>query len=92
MKFEWDEAKNAVNLQKHGIDFADVVEIFDGVMLVQRDEREDYGEERWIGIGPVQSSLLVVIYTERHGDTLRLISARKATKYEVRCYEDRLQR
>lgn len=92
MKFEWDEAKNVANLQKHGIDFADVVEIFDGVMLVQRDEREDYGEGRWIGIGSVQSSLLVVIYTERHGDTLRLISARKATKYEVRRYEDTLQR
>ncbi|MBL1432746.1 MAG: BrnT family toxin [Gammaproteobacteria bacterium] len=92
MKFEWDEAKNVANLQKHGIDFADVVEIFDGVMLVQRDERDDYGEERWVGIGTVQSSLLVVIYTERHGDTLRLISARKATKYEVRRYEETLQR
>jgi len=92
MKFEWDEAKNAANRQKHGIDFADVVEIFDGVMLVQRDEREDYGEERWIGIGAVQGSVLVVIYTERHSDTLRLISARKATKYEVRGYEETLQR
>ncbi len=51
MRFEWDEAKNRVNIQKHGIDFADVEDMFNHPMLTLVDDREDYGEERWIGLG-----------------------------------------
>ncbi len=51
MQFEWDEAKNLENIRKHRIDFADVPDMFDGSMLVELDERTDYGEDRWIGIG-----------------------------------------
>lgn len=46
MNFEWDENKNFTNVNKHGIDFADVYRIFDGPMIVQLDVREDYGEVR----------------------------------------------
>jgi len=46
MRFEWDEAKNAANIRKHGIDFADVTDIFNHPMLAMLDQREDYGEER----------------------------------------------
>jgi len=49
MCFEWDEAKNTANIRKHGIDFADAIDIFNHPMLAILDEREDYGEERWIG-------------------------------------------
>jgi uncharacterized DUF497 family protein len=89
MRFEWDEAKSAANIRKHGIDFADAIEAFDHPMLTMIDDREDYGEERWLGIGLMQSRMIVVIYVERDGDRIRLISARKATKHEVRRYEQR---
>ena len=87
MQFDWDETKNQINIDKHGIDFADVVELFNHPMLTLLDEREDYGEDRWIGIGWIKSLIGVVIYTERDGDVIRIISARKATKTEVRHYE-----
>jgi len=91
MRFEWDEAKNAANIRKHGIDFADVTDTFNHPMLAMLDQREDYGEERWIAIGWTHALIGVVVYTERQGDVIRIISARKATKHEVRCYEQSLQ-
>jgi uncharacterized DUF497 family protein len=45
MLFEWDEDKNRANIQKHKIDFADIPAIFSGPMVVELDEREDYGED-----------------------------------------------
>ena len=51
MQFEWNESKNLSNIQKHGIDFADVPAMFEREMLSRLDDRFDYGEERWIGIG-----------------------------------------
>lgn len=58
-------------------------------MLTMIDNREDYGEERWLGVGLMQGRTIVVIYVERNGDRVRLISARKATKYEAQRYEQR---
>lgn len=51
MEFEWDKEKNAANIQKHGFDFADGVELFDGQLpfLVAVDEGGDYGEDRMAG-------------------------------------------
>lgn len=91
MRFEWDDAKNAANIRKHGIDFADVTDIFNHPMLAMLDDREDYGEARWIAIGWIHALIGVVVYTERQGDVIRIISARKATKHEVRRYEQSLQ-
>ena len=51
MQFEWDEAKNLENIRKHQIDFADVSAMFTEDMLIELDDRLDYGEERWMGIG-----------------------------------------
>ena len=87
MYFEWNEAKNRANIRKHGIDFNDVKDMFNHPMLTFVDDREDYGEERWISIGQLQRHVSVVVYAERHEDTIRIISARKATKNEVRRYE-----
>jgi hypothetical protein len=47
VRFEWDEAKRAANLAKHGIDFVDALEMFAAPMFVRSDERKDYGEPRW---------------------------------------------
>jgi len=87
MRFEWDEEKNAVNIHNHKIDFADVPPIFSRPMLVELDEREDYGEDRWIGIGILRSIVAVVVFTEPRQDTIRIISARKANKHERKRYE-----
>ncbi|NJL41975.1 MAG: BrnT family toxin [Leptolyngbyaceae cyanobacterium SL_5_9] len=82
MQFEWDEAKNLANVRNHRIDFVDVPEMFDSPMLIEPDERFDYGEDRWIGIGFLQNGVAVVVWTERQDNMIRIISARKANKYE----------
>jgi uncharacterized DUF497 family protein len=46
MQFEWDEQKNLANIRKHGFSFADAWEIFDAPMLVDLDDRRNYGEDR----------------------------------------------
>ena len=81
MSYEWDEQKRQINVKKHGIDFSDVPEIFDGDVVIIPEERFDYGENRFIAIGVLNSQVLVVAYTER-GDNIRIISARKAMKNE----------
>jgi uncharacterized DUF497 family protein len=60
MRLEWDEAKRRANLRKHGLDFADVVELFSRPMLVAPDTREDYGEHRWRGLGWIGERLTQV--------------------------------
>jgi uncharacterized DUF497 family protein len=87
MQFEWDDDKCEVNIRKHGIDFEDVKDIFNHPMMTFMDNHDNYGEARWRAIGWVETMLGVVVYTERVGDVIRIISARKATKNEVRLYE-----
>jgi uncharacterized DUF497 family protein len=91
MHFEWDEAKNQANIRKHGIDFNDVPDIFQHPILALRDDREDYGEDRWISIGWIKSLMGVVVYAERRGDMIRIISARKATKQEAKYYVESIE-
>jgi hypothetical protein len=85
MEFEWDEAKRLSNLDKHGIDFLDVEEVFDGDIVTVEDDRYGYGERRFVTFGLLQGRVVAVVYTDR-GDAMRLISVRKATKYEQRTY------
>jgi len=82
MKFEWDEEKNQANIRRHRIDFADVPPVFDGPMVVALDTRKNHGEDRLIGIGLLINSVVVVVFVERTGDTIRIISARKAEQHE----------
>jgi uncharacterized DUF497 family protein len=86
--FEWDEQKNAVNVRKHGFDFADAWEIFESPMLTALDTREDYGEERWIAIGLLRERIVVVVFVERTNNTIRIISLRKALKHERIKFEE----
>jgi hypothetical protein len=90
MQFEWDEAKNLENIRKHQIDFEDVYKIFDSPMLIEVDERFDYGEERWFGIGFLGNGVAVVVWTEKQGNVIRIISARKANRYERKKFEQYL--
>lgn len=87
MNFKWNEQKRRRNIQNHRIDFADLSSVFDGPMVVWLDTREDYGEERWVGIGFLRKTLLLIVYTEPDEDTIRLISARKANKHERKIYQ-----
>jgi hypothetical protein len=86
--FEWDEQKNAANIRKHGFDFQDAWEIFESPMLTALDTREDYGEERWIGIGLLREHIVVVVFVERKDNTIRIISLRKALKHERIRFEE----
>ena len=91
MNFEWDELKNEINIDKHGFDFADAYRVFDLPILVDLDERDDYGEDRWIGTGTLDGRVVVVVYTEPNEQTTRIISLRKALLHERRCYEQYLK-
>ena len=61
--------------------------VFEHPMLVNLDDRKEYGEERWIGIGLLDTRVVVVVYTEPDDDTIRVISLRKAISYERQYYE-----
>ena len=91
MKCEWDERKNQSNYTKHGFDFADAARIFNSPMVVEFDEREDYGEDRCIGIGLLDGRAVVVVYIELDEETVRIISLRKALSHERRHYEQYLK-
>lgn len=86
VNFEWDEQKNQANIRKHGLSFADAWEILKAPMLVDVDDRFPYGEERWVGIGRLQSRI-VVVCTELDDETIRIISLRKALSHEREAYE-----
>jgi len=90
MAFDWDPEKDAANREKHGIAFDEARHIFDGPVLTRADDRQDYGEQRFISLGALTpDAVLVVVHTERAGTT-RLISARKANRRERKVYHDRI--
>lgn len=85
-EFEWDHNKATINLDKHGVDFVDAATVFDDSNAVTIDD-PDHNEERFVTIGiDAYGRILVVVYTWR-GDFIRIISARKATKYEQKQYK-----
>lgn len=91
MNFEWDDNKNKLNIKNHELDFADAWMIFEEPMLVDIDNREDYGEERFIGIGFLHNFVVVIVFTEPKADTIRVISLRKALKYERENFEQAIR-
>ena len=98
MEFEWDEAKNTSNRNKHGVRFEEAQSIFERSVLMWEDTRRDYGEPRFISVGEIGDSIVVVlavVHTPR-GRTTRIISARKANVRERSLYyaylEEKTQR
>ena len=89
-KFEWDDQKAASNLQKHGVSFDEAVSAFgDALALTFSDTYHAEVEERSRTYGlSNKERLLVVVHTERR-NSIRIISARKATRYEKGIYENR---
>jgi len=64
--------------------------MFDGEMLIELDDRFDYGEDRWFGIGFLDLGIAVVVWTERKNIIIRIISARRANCHEKRKFEQYL--
>ena len=89
MEFEWDESKRLSNLDKHGIDFEDVLAVFAGSIVTVEDARFDYGEERFVTLGLLQGHVVAIVHTESE-DYIRIISARRATKYEQKTYFEQI--
>ncbi len=89
MDFEWDQEKAARNEKKHGITFSEATTVFgDPLELTISDPDHSSGEYRFLSIGRSNSgNLLVVSYTERCQNQIRIISARKATGHEQKYYE-----
>lgn len=77
--------KRRINLRKHGLDFADAEFVLCGEIVTVEDDRQNYGEIRFITIGRLLGRVIVVIHTAVE-DTVRIISMRKATNYETRIY------
>ncbi len=89
LTFEWDEAKAEENLAKHGVSFPEATTVFGDLLSATiPDPAHSVGEERFLTIGlSHQSRLLVVAHADR-GDTIRIISARVATRAERKSYEE----
>ena len=89
LTFEWNAAKAAANLAKHGVSFEEAAMVFgDPLSVTIFDPAHSQAEERFIILGCSHlDKLLVVVHTER-GDNIRIISARHASRRERKCYEE----
>jgi len=89
MRFEWDPNKAESNLQKHGVSFDEAVTVFkDPLAFIFDDTAHSEQEHREIIIGmSTVRRMLLVCFVERVEDTVRIISARPATRQEVKDYE-----
>jgi uncharacterized protein len=83
--FEWDDRKRQTNLRKHGVDFADVPEVFyDPLARILRDP-DHHKEQRYVVMGEdARRRVLVVVYSQPDSSAIRIISARPATSAERR--------
>ena len=84
MKFEWDENKNQINIESHSLSFQEAIPVFFDELRVELDDTFS-DEERFNVIGMAQGRILYVVYTWRRSN-IRIISARKAEKYEEKEY------
>jgi uncharacterized DUF497 family protein len=89
MEFEWDPKKSDLNRKKHGISFHDAATVFsDPLAITFPDPDHSQSEHRLLTFGHSKGNfLLVVVHTDRNGKT-RIISARRATRYERTIYEN----
>jgi uncharacterized DUF497 family protein len=89
MTYESDDAKTRNNFAKHGVDFADAELGLTGPCVTFVDDRFDYGEERYVGLGLLAGRVVVIAHSMPGGAT-RIISMRKANRREQEIYKKRL--
>ena len=89
MQFEWDPDKDLANDAKHGLSFQEASELFSSKVdcLEIYDELHSLEEDRFIAVGPIRRGVIVVAYTERQDEVIRIVNARKATKKEREFFE-----
>ena len=85
MHFSWNETKRKANIAKHGLDFADAARVFESPTVLFEDDRQDYGEQRMIGIGLLESLVVLIVHVESETN-IRIISMRKADSNETSLY------
>ena len=92
MDVEWDDAKDLANRRHHGLGFGEAAELFEsGVDYLEIfDVDHSESEDRFIAIGPIARGLIVVVYTEPEEHTIRIISARKATRREQSLFREHM--
>jgi len=85
---EWDPTKNAANEAKHGLSFEQALQLLlgDADYLEIYDEANSLEEDRFIAIGPIAAGVVVIVFTERADEVIRIISARRATPREIALY------
>ncbi len=93
VKVTWSEAKNLSNQERHGVSFQEARELFaPGTDYLEIfDDAHSEFEDRFIAIGPIRRGLVLVVWTERDEDTIRIIGARWATRREQRLYSEYLE-
>jgi len=82
MKFTWHEPKRSKNLKKHGFDFADAKQVFDGPTITVEDVRDYNGEQRFNTTGFLGTVIVTICHTETD-DEIHIISMRKAENHEI---------
>lgn len=94
VRVSWDHAKNLANQKKHGVSFEEASVLFrSGVDYLERfDEDRSDDEDRFIAIGPIRRGLVMVVWTERDGDVVRIVSARWATRNEQALFRSHIKR
>lgn len=90
MRFEWDTAKAESNFKKHDVSFAEAETVFgDSLARIFDDEEPSFEEKRHGIVGHSKlNRLLIISFSEKENDTIRIISARKTTPTERRKYEN----
>ena len=89
-EFEWDLEKNEKNIARHKLSFEDATLAFDTNYLEYQNLRKDYGEARWIRLAQLNKAIVVIVYTCRN-NKIRIISARKASYYERKIYQRKIE-
>jgi len=90
MRITYDPAKREATLRERGLDFEEAAKVFEGLHLELEDDRQDYGETRWITVGRLNGTMVVVVWTPRD-DARRIISMRKCNDRERERYGARLE-
>ena len=90
MEVEFDATKRDTTLDTRGLDMARAGEVFAGAALTVEDDREDYGEDRFITIGFLDERMVILVWTPRNG-ACRIISMRKANEREQALYTPRFR-
>lgn len=91
MEITYDAEKRGLTLENRGLDFEDAVHVFAGPVFDLEDDRQDYGETRWLTFGLLNERMVVLVWTQR-GEARHVISMRKANDRERKKYEAQLDR